>query len=260
MIVVTIQIFFLFGRIPFVSLSEKENCDTNDITYKLVLAVLVNWHIQYQNLAFSIDILVLVYLSKLTNFCTRCRDWSVRKCCPCSNRVFRLLANNTCYWLKQITWFILANSRCCLLQIYSHVESLHCKYTPFDYTFIYADWYFNICCPRYCVSRHNGGTSGAPLKPLRVDSALRAWKCVNIRGLQLLVWVCCSQEKKNLPKLAKPSQISSATFFIEFPAKERSGGNSEKLISLPVECDYADNSLWFENRRKFMCKCLNVKL
>ena len=32
---------------------------------------------------------------------------------------------------------------------------------------------FNICCPRDCVSRHNGGTSGAPLKPLRDDSALR---------------------------------------------------------------------------------------
>ena len=31
---------------------------------------------------------------------------------------------------------------------------------------------FNICCPRDCVSRHNGGTSGSPLKPLRVDSAL----------------------------------------------------------------------------------------
>ena len=31
-----------------------------------------------------------------------------------------------------------------------------------------------MCCPRDCVSRHNGGTSGAPLKPLRVDSALRA--------------------------------------------------------------------------------------
>ena len=29
----------------------------------------------------------------------------------------------------------------------------------------------NFCCPRDCVSRHNGGTSGAPLKPLRVDSA-----------------------------------------------------------------------------------------
>ena len=33
---------------------------------------------------------------------------------------------------------------------------------------------FNICCPRDCVSRHNGGTSGALLKPLRDDSALRA--------------------------------------------------------------------------------------
>ena len=32
---------------------------------------------------------------------------------------------------------------------------------------------FNICCPRDCVSRHNGGTSGAPLKPLRDDSVLR---------------------------------------------------------------------------------------
>ena len=31
----------------------------------------------------------------------------------------------------------------------------------------------NMCCPRDCVSRHNGGTLGAPLKPLRVDSALR---------------------------------------------------------------------------------------
>ena len=33
---------------------------------------------------------------------------------------------------------------------------------------------FNICCPRDCDSRHNGGTSGAPLKPLRDDSALIA--------------------------------------------------------------------------------------
>ena len=32
----------------------------------------------------------------------------------------------------------------------------------------------NICCPRDCVSRHNWGTSGAPLKPLRDDSALIA--------------------------------------------------------------------------------------
>ena len=41
---------------------------------------------------------------------------------------------------------------------------------------------FNICCPRDCVSRHNGGTSGAPLKPLRDDSALRALS--SLRGLR----------------------------------------------------------------------------
>jgi len=34
---------------------------------------------------------------------------------------------------------------------------------------------FNIYSPRDCVSRHNGGTLGAPLKPLRVDSALRLY-------------------------------------------------------------------------------------
>ena len=32
---------------------------------------------------------------------------------------------------------------------------------------------FNICCPRDYVSRHNGDTSGAPLKPLRDDSVPR---------------------------------------------------------------------------------------
>ena len=41
---------------------------------------------------------------------------------------------------------------------------------------------FNICCPRDCVSRHNGGTAGAPLKPLRDDSALRALS--SLRGLE----------------------------------------------------------------------------
>ena len=43
-----------------------------------------------------------------------------------------------------------------------------CTFNPFMPTGA-----FNICCPRDCVSRHNGGTMGAPLKPLRVDSALR---------------------------------------------------------------------------------------
>ena len=41
---------------------------------------------------------------------------------------------------------------------------------------------FFICCPRDAVSRHNEGTSGAPLKPLRVDSALRALS--TLRGLR----------------------------------------------------------------------------
>ena len=36
---------------------------------------------------------------------------------------------------------------------------------------------FNICCPRDCVFRHNGGTSGAPLKLLRDDSALSVPTC-----------------------------------------------------------------------------------
>ena len=41
---------------------------------------------------------------------------------------------------------------------------------------------FNICCLRDCVSRHNGGAAGAPLKPLRDDSALRALS--SLRGLR----------------------------------------------------------------------------
>ena len=41
---------------------------------------------------------------------------------------------------------------------------------------------FNICCPRDCVSQHNGGTAGAPLKSLRVDSALKALS--SLRGLR----------------------------------------------------------------------------
>ena len=35
----------------------------------------------------------------------------------------------------------------------------------------------NMCCPRDCVSRHNGGTSGAPLIPPRDDSALIILSC-----------------------------------------------------------------------------------
>ena len=44
---------------------------------------------------------------------------------------------------------------------------------------------FNICCPRDCPSRHNGGTAGAPLKPLRDDSALRALSSLRGTGFFL---------------------------------------------------------------------------
>ena len=43
---------------------------------------------------------------------------------------------------------------------------------PFLPTVAFSQPSSNMCCPRDCVSRHNGGTSGAPLKPLRDDSAL----------------------------------------------------------------------------------------
>ena len=44
---------------------------------------------------------------------------------------------------------------------------------------------FNICCPRDCVSRHDGGTAGAPLKPLRDDSALRILSTLGQQMLEL---------------------------------------------------------------------------
>ena len=50
---------------------------------------------------------------------------------------------------------------------------------------------FNICCPRDCVSRHNGGNSGAPLKPLRDDSALRALSSLGVlRGAPAVPPLC----------------------------------------------------------------------
>ena len=43
---------------------------------------------------------------------------------------------------------------------------------PFVPTVAFSQLSSNMCCPRDCLSRHNGGTSGVPLKPLRDDSAL----------------------------------------------------------------------------------------
>ena len=70
-------------------------------------------------------------------------------------------------------------------------------YTCITYTYMftytrYASYYYinpfmptvaiNIYCQRDCVTRLNGGTAGAPLKPPRVDSALRALS--SLRGLR----------------------------------------------------------------------------
>ena len=48
-----------------------------------------------------------------------------------------------------------------------------------------------------CVSRHNGGASGAPLKPLRDDSALRALS--SLRGLR---------GAPEVPPLCRETQVS----------------------------------------------------
>ena len=53
---------------------------------------------------------------------------------------------------------------------------------PFLPTVAFSQLSSNMCCPRDCVSWHNGGTVGALLKPLRDDSALRALS--SLRGLR----------------------------------------------------------------------------
>ena len=51
-------------------------------------------------------------------------------------------------------------------------RAVHCqqrllgKHAPFGYINPFMPTgAFNICCPRDCVSRHNGGTRGAPIMP-----------------------------------------------------------------------------------------------
>ena len=46
----------------------------------------------------------------------------------------------------------------------------------------------NICWPRDCVSRHNEDTSGAPLKPLRDDSALRSGFTTDFTNFFITFW------------------------------------------------------------------------
>ena len=68
---------------------------------------------------------------------------------------------------------------------------------------------FNICCPRDCVSRHNGGTSGAPLKPFGVDSALRTLSTLRgLRGAPEVPPLCRETQSLGQPMLNAPLGIN----------------------------------------------------
>ena len=71
---------------------------------------------------------------------------------------------------------------------------------------------FNICCPRDCVSLHNGGTLGAPLKPLRVDSALRALSTLRgLRGAPGVPPLCRETQSLGQQMLNAPVGINGLT-------------------------------------------------
>ena len=67
------------------------------------------------------------------------------------------------------------------MQKFNNINDTFHRVNPFVPTVAFSQLSSNMCCPRDCVSRHNEDTSGAPLKPLRDDSALRALS--SLRGL-----------------------------------------------------------------------------
>ena len=70
---------------------------------------------------------------------------------------------------------------------------------------------FNICCPRDCVSRHNGGTSGAPIMPRdavsRTANVERTGrhKCVNYSRQK------CRKILRKIPKFRRQFFLSNPT-------------------------------------------------
>ena len=67
----------------------------------------------------------------------------------------------------------------------------------------------NICCPRDCVSRHNGGTAGALLKPLRDDSAFRALSSLSgLRGVPMVPPFCRETQSLGQQMLNAPFGIN----------------------------------------------------
>ena len=79
---------------------------------------------------------------------------------------------------------------------------------------------FNICCPRDCVSRHNGGTSGAPLKPPRDDSALRALSTLRgLRGAPEVPPLCRETQCLGQQMLNAPVGINGLTVNEQFSGR-----------------------------------------
>ena len=72
----------------------------------------------------------------------------------------------------------------------------------------------NICCPRDCVSRHNGGTSGAPLKPLRVRQYFQYWNNGAFRHVETCTKQACywlAEGKQTLLVNNKPAWYKVST-------------------------------------------------
>ena len=96
---------------------------------------------------------------------------------------------------------------------------------------------FQQCCPRHCVSRHNGGTSGAPLKPIRDDSVLRALS--SLRGLR---------GAPEVPPLCRETQ-SLRQHMLELGCENATVGTNGLTTSTDTEAGYkprclCDKMLW----------------
>ena len=74
---------------------------------------------------------------------------------------------------------------------------------------------FLICCPRDCVSRHNGGTSGAPLKPPRFDSPFRALSTLRgLRGAPEVPSLCRETQSLGQQMLKAPVSINGCQIVV----------------------------------------------
>ena len=93
---------------------------------------------------------------------------------------------------------------------------------PFVPTVAFSQLSFNIFWPRDYVSRHNGDTTGAPLKPLRDDSALRTLS--SLRG---------SRGAPEVPPLCRETQ-SLGQQMLELSCENATLGKNG-LIGVPAE-------------------------